>query len=146
MRGEKIYEVDLDITGVTDYGVTLQGILSGQETVPPQGIRFDVAFDGSATGRLAGRCRGVDYVRVRADGRIDLEIRGVIETENGSRIALSADGVAVPRTGEPIADLVENASYNTAAEDYAWVNTRQAWGIGSLNFDAGKIKFEVYMQ
>jgi hypothetical protein len=29
MTGEKIYEYDLDVTGVTDYGVTLQGILSG---------------------------------------------------------------------------------------------------------------------
>jgi hypothetical protein len=30
MRDEKIYEYDLDVTGVTDSGVTLQGILSGR--------------------------------------------------------------------------------------------------------------------
>ena len=55
MTGEKIYEYDLDVTGVTDYGVTLQGILSGQSKVPPQGARIDVVFAGHATGRLAGR-------------------------------------------------------------------------------------------
>jgi len=143
MRGEKIYEYDLDVTGVTDSGVTLQGILSGQERVPPQGVRIDIAFEGRATGRLAGRVRGVDYVRMR---RIDLDIRAVIETENGSRIALSADGVAVPHAAEPIADLCENVTLSTAAADYAWVNTRQVWGVGTVNFAAGKVHIDAYMQ
>ena len=34
MRGEKIYECDFNITGVTDYGVTLDALLSGTEKVP----------------------------------------------------------------------------------------------------------------
>ena len=34
MRGEKIYEYDCDFTGATDYGVTLEAILSGKERVP----------------------------------------------------------------------------------------------------------------
>ena len=31
MRGEKIYECDFNITGATDYGVTLDALLSGKE-------------------------------------------------------------------------------------------------------------------
>jgi hypothetical protein len=73
MRGEKIYEYDLDVTGMTDYGVSLDAILSGKEKLPPQGVRIDVAFEGRAVGRLAGRVRGIDYLRMRADGRIDLD-------------------------------------------------------------------------
>ena len=146
MRGEKIYEYDLDVTGVTDYGVTLEAILSGQEKVPPQGARIDVAFEGRAIGRLAGRVRGVDYLRLRADGRIDLDIRAIVETGDGRRIALSADGVGVPRAAEPVADLSENVSLSTAAEDYAWVNTRQIWGSGTVNFATGKIHIDAYMQ
>ena len=146
MTGEKIYEYDLTVTGVTDCGVTLQGVLSGQERIPSQGVRIDIAFEGRASGRLAGSVQGVDYVRMRADGRIDLDIRAVIETENGSRIALSANGVAVPRAGEPIADLCENVSLSTAALDYAWVNTRQVWGIGTVNFTVGKVHIDAYMQ
>lgn len=124
MRGEKIYEYDLEVTGVTDYGVTLEAILSGQARVPLQGARIDVAFEGRATGRLTGRVRGLDYLRIRTDGRIDLDIRAIVETEDGHRIALSADGVGMPRAAEPIADLRENVSLTTAAEHYAWVNTR----------------------
>lgn len=146
MRGEKIYEYDLDVTGVTDHGVSLEAILARTATIPPQGARIDVAFAGHGQGRLTGSVRGVDYSRMRADGRIDLDIRATIETADGRRIALSADGVAVPRATEPVADLFENVRLSTAAEDYAWVNARQIWGIGTVNFATGKIHVEAYMQ
>src|SRR3990170_309165 len=146
MRGEKIYEYDLDVTGMTDYGVSLDAILSGKEKIPSHGVRIDVAFEGRAIGRLAGRVRGIDYLQMRADGRIDLDIRAILETDDGRRIALSADGVGVPRAAEPVADLSENVSLSTAAEDYAWVNTRQIWGSGTVNFATGKIHIDAYMQ
>jgi hypothetical protein len=146
MRGEKIYEYDLDVTGLTDFGVSLDEILSGKAKIPPQGVRIDVALEGRATGRLAGRVWGVDYIRMRADGRIDLDIRAVFETANGRRVALSADGVAVPRAAEPIADLCENIRLGTAAADYAWVNTRQVWGTGTVNFSTRKVHIDAFMQ
>ena len=119
---------------------------SGKEKIPPQGARFDVAFEGNATGRLSGRVRGVDYLRMRADGRIDLDIRGTIETDDGFRIGLSADGAAVLRQGEPIADLCENVTLITAAPGYAWVNTGQIWASGTVNLAAGKIHIDAYRQ
>jgi hypothetical protein len=146
MTGDKIYEYDLDITGVTDYGVDMESILAGKERVPPQGARFDVAFEGNTTGRLSGRVRGVDYLRMRADGRIDLDIRGTIETGDGFRISLSADGAAVMRPGEQVANLSENVTLTTAASGYAWVNTHQIWGVGSVNLATGKIHVEAYAQ
>jgi len=146
VRGEKVYEYDLDVTGVTDYGVSLEAVLSGQVKIPPQGTRIDVAFAGRASGRLAGRVLGVDYVRMRADGRIDLDIRASIETDSGHRIALSADGVAIPRPSEPVADLLENVTLVAAAEDYAWINMRQIWGVGTVDFAAGRIHIDAYLQ
>lgn len=146
MTGEKIYEYDLDITGVTDYGVSLEAILAGQETIPPQGLRFDVGLEGKAKGRLSGRVRGCDYLRMRADGRIDLDIRATIETDDGIRISLSADGVAVMREGEPVADLRENVTLTTASAGYAWVNMHQTWAQGTVNLATGKIHIDAYMQ
>ena len=146
MKGEKIYEYDVDITGATDFGISLEAILSGQTPIPPHGVRIDVAFDGRGTGRLSGRVHGVDFLRMRADGRIDLDIRATIETDDGHRIALSADGVAVPRATEPIADLSENVRFDTAAEKYAWVRTHQIWGVGTVNFATGKVHIDGFMQ
>lgn len=146
MRGEKIAEFSFDVTGVTDCGITLEDALSGKTPIPPQGIRLDVAFEGHATGRLAGRVRGVDYIRMRADGRIDLGVRSSIETDDGHRIALSADGVATPHSSEPVADLCENIMLMTAAETYQWATTRQVWGVGDVDFATGKIRIAAYMQ
>jgi hypothetical protein len=146
MKGEKIYEYDLDVTGMTDHGVSLEAILSGQAPIPPQGTRIDVAFEGRASGRLAGRVNGVDYVVLRADGRVDLDIRATITTDDGHRIALTADGVSVTRAAEPIGDLCENVRLSTASAEYAWVNARQVWGYGTVNFATGKIHIDAFMQ
>jgi len=61
-------------------------------------------------------------------------------------MTLSADGMAVPRAAEPIADLCENDVLSAAAQSYAWVNTRQVWGLGTVNFAVGKIHIDAYLQ
>ena len=85
MIGEKIYEYDLDITGVADFGESLQAIAAGEVTVPPQGARFDIAFDGRGKGRISGRVRGVDYLRLRADAISTFEQPSRQATATGSR-------------------------------------------------------------
>ena len=146
MRGEKIYECDFNITGVTDYGVTLDALLSGKGKVPLQGTRFDVAFEGVSKGRLTGKVRGVEYLLMRADGRTDLDGRATAETEDGHRIAVHIAGVATPRASEPTIDLVENVRLTTAAPQYDWVNARQIWGLGTVYLATGKMHIEAFMQ
>ncbi|WFU34427.1 hypothetical protein QA635_08430 [Bradyrhizobium brasilense] len=73
-RAEKTYECDFNIAGITAYGVTLNALLSGQQKVPLQGARIDVAFEGQIKGRITGKVRsGVEYLHLRADGRTDLD-------------------------------------------------------------------------
>ena len=127
MRGEKIYEIELDLIGVTDYGVSMDALLTGREPVPLQGARFDLAVDGRSRGRLTGRAHGVDYLRVRADGRMELDLQLTIETDDGRRIALSGDGQAAPRNGERILDISGNIRPSTPPK-----NTR-----GSLSGKSG---------
>src|SRR5690348_12571966 len=139
MRGEKIYDMELDLTGVTDYGVSMDPMLAGKVAIPLQGARFDLAVAGRYNGRLAGRAHGVDYVRVRADGRMELDLHLTIETDDGHRIALSGDGQAAPRPGEPVLDLFANVRLSTASKEYAWVNERQIWGVGTASLATGKV-------
>ena len=146
MRGEKIYDFDAEVTGTTDFGIALSDILDGSHPIPAQGARFDVAFAGRATGRLAGRISGIDYVYMRADGRVELNIRSVFETPDGARISLLADGVGVLRAGEPVLDLSANVSLLTASKAYEWVNARQIWSIGFADLGAGKLHVEAYLQ
>jgi hypothetical protein len=146
MRGEKIYEYEVDITGMTDFGVDLASLLNGSLPIPPQGARFDVAFAGHAKGRIAGAVRGTDFACVRADGCFELNILAVIETAAGLRVSLSASGVGVYRKDAPIFDLTENVRLLTAAPALSWVNGRQIWATGTANLATGKINLEAFMQ
>jgi hypothetical protein len=146
MRGEKIYEYEVDITSMTDFGIDLASLLDGSKQIPPQGARFDVAFAGQATGRIAGAVRGTDFAYVRPDGCFELNIMGVIETAEGMRISLSASGVGPHQKDAPILDLTENVRLLTGGPDLAWVNGRQIWSTGTANLATGKINIEAFMQ
>ena len=145
MSSEKIFEYDLDITGVTDYGANMEAVLTGQVDVPLQGAQFDVTLSGRVDGRVCGTMRGIDYFRIRADGRRELELRGTIETDDGNRIAFAAEGVAVPRQGEPMVDLAVRIDLLTAAAPYSWVNDKPAWGGGYADLANQKIHVDVYL-
>jgi hypothetical protein len=67
MSYEKIFEYELDITGVTDYGADMEAMFTGRQSVPLQGAQFDVTLAGPVKGRVTGTLRGVDYLRVRPD-------------------------------------------------------------------------------
>jgi hypothetical protein len=140
-----LYEYTLNVTSVTEYGVSLDALASGQVPPPPEGARFDVTFEGSASGpRIAGTVKGKDCVSVRADGRFDLHIHAEITTEDGAKIALFANGVALARPGTPIFELRENVSLFTSMPGYTWVNPLQVWGVGTVDLAAQVIHIKGY--
>lgn len=146
MRGEKIYEYEVDIVSMTDFGIELASLLDGSKPIPQQGARFDVGFAGHAKGRISGSVRGTDFAYVRPDGCFELNILGVLETADGGRIALSAGGVGIYRKDTPVFDLSENVRLLTAAPALNWVNGRQIWATGTANLATGKINLEAFMQ
>jgi uncharacterized protein DUF3237 len=115
--------------GVTDYGVS-----------------FDLAVAGRGKGRLPRQAHGIDCLRIRADGRIELDLHVTVETNDGRRIALSGDGQAAPRNDEPMMDIFANIRLSTAAKEHAWVNARQIWAVGTASLATGKMPVEAYMQ
>ena len=132
--GEPLYEYTLSITGLTGYGVSFEDLVSGKIPPPPEGARFDVAFAGEATGsKLAGKVSGIDYTHVRADGRFQLDVHAEITTEDGQKISLKADGVAIQRKDSSISALRENVTLFSSSKDYTWVNTIQVWAVGRVD-------------
>ncbi len=74
--GELLYEYKVKLTGMTEYGVSFQSLMAGAAAPPPEGARFDVPFEGVSNGpKLKGKVTGVDYLRIRADGRFDQQCR-----------------------------------------------------------------------
>lgn len=132
--GELLYDYTCKVTGISEFGLSFEALLGGTIAPPPEGARFDVQFDGPSIGpKLKGRVSGVDYLRVRADGRFDLHIHAAITTDDGHGISLHADGIALPRPGSPVVDLRENVTLFTCAKAYSWVNGLQVWATGTVD-------------
>ena len=140
---ELLYEYAPNITQVVEYGVSMEALMSGQAPPPAEGARFDVYFEGPVTGtKLSGSVKGVDYLHIRADGRTQLNIHAEITTEDGKKIALAADGVAL---GEPpVLQLRENVTLTTSHPEYSWVNTIQIWAPGTVDLEAGEVRIKAY--
>lgn len=110
----------------------------------PAGMRIDFPFSGTATGpHWEGErpVRGIDYVTVRSDGNMDLDIHGVIG-EKREAVSYKAIGVSIANPDQS-ADPKELISFQTGNEDLAWLNNEIGVGLG--HGEGGKITIEVYL-
>ncbi|MEX2624960.1 MAG: DUF3237 family protein [Acidimicrobiia bacterium] len=110
----------------------------------PQGTRIDFPFEGTATSpHWEGEwpVKGVDYVTVRGDGHMDLEIRATIG-EKRETVAYRGTGVSIVKSPTE-AKPQELITFQTGNEGLAWLNT--AVGIGWGGGQAGTIAVTVYV-
>ena len=143
--GELLYTVTLNITGMKEYGVSFAALMAGEVKTPVEGARFDVAFEGTATGpKLNGAAEGIDHVRVLADGRFELHMHETITTEDGQHISAHGDGVATLRPEGGIADAGVNMTLFASSKAYTWVNQLQVKGIGTIDLAKQLIQFTAY--
>jgi hypothetical protein len=143
--GELIYEYTTQVTQVVEYGVSADDVFSGQTPPPPEGARFDFYFEGPVTGpKLNATVKGVDYLHLRADGRAQLHIHAEITTDDGTKIALAADGVALPQEGSPVFLLRENVTLTSNHPEHSWVNPLQVWAPGTVDLSTGEVRIKAY--
>jgi hypothetical protein len=89
--GELLYKATLNFTGMKEYGVSFAALMAGEVAPPVEGARFDVAFEGTATGqKLNGAIEGIDYVRSRPNGRFELHIHERSGRRMGKTLLLKA--------------------------------------------------------
>lgn len=110
----------------------------------PQGARIDFQFEGTATSaHWEGErpVKGVDYVTVRLDGHMDLEIRATIG-EKRETVAYRGSGVSIAKS--PTEALPQELiTFQTGIEDLAWLNT--AIGVGLGGGEGGAISITIYV-
>ena len=141
-----LYKMDLNMTGLTAFGSDFDQIIDGQASLPLEGARFDIGFEGTIEGpKIKGKVIGVDYLSMRADGRSNLNIRLKIETEDGQNISGQLTGNSTLNSDNSrIIDFRENGVLFTSAETYTWVNGLQVWATGTVDRDTGKIELTAY--
>lgn len=144
---EFLFDEAVQLTGITEYGVSWEKFLSGEVNLPPQGARFDIAFAGTLEGpKLKGRIEGVDYLLVRADGRPQIRLQANITTDDGEKIAVEEDGILFPDpdAGPGMAQLRLNMRLSTASPRYSWVNFLHIWLHGCVDMVNGEVQVKAY--
>lgn len=125
-----LFDEDIHLTDIVEYGLSYQDLVSGKAVPPPQGARFDLYFEGDLYGAdITGRVKGVDYLEVRPDGKFQITIYATITTDDGARIALHETGQMTP-DAPGSAQLHLTMQFSTADRKYAWLNQKQVWGAG----------------
>jgi len=110
----------------------------------PAGMRIDFPFEGSATGpHWNGErpVRGVDYVTVREDGNMSLDIHGTIG-ERPDAVSYTATGISIANEDRS-ADPRELIVFATGSEELSWLNNEVAVAFG--HGAGGKITLDVYL-
>jgi len=114
MQLEPFYRVTF--TTPESWSVSREG-LSGTE-----GRSFLIA-EGRASGRLSARYRAANFPRRRADGALEPEFRGVLETDDGATILFHWEGLAT-MTDSGMRRLLGMAQHVSDDERYRWLNDR----------------------
>ena len=97
----------------------------------PAGVRIDFAFEGTAEGphwEGARPVSGVDYATIRADGNLDLDIRGVIG-KGRQTVSYRASGVSIMKS-KTEAMPQELLTFQTSDDDLSWLNTAVGVAVG----------------
>lgn len=110
----------------------------------PQGSRVHVRVTG---GTFDGpKLRGViedgggDWVTLRPDGSIKLDVRVTLTTDDGAHILVTYAGIGTPVEGG--LTLRTAPLFETGDERYTWLNNIQAVGIGQPG--KGNVSYDVY--
>ncbi|HEY4198623.1 MAG TPA: hypothetical protein VGM63_23945 [Mucilaginibacter sp.] len=128
-----------------EYGISLEELMKGKVPMPPEGVRLDAHFEGVAIGeKLKGTVRGVDYLWMRPNGGIEMDIHAEITTESGEKISLKGDGASFTRENNRISDIRANIALFTSHKNYTWMNTLQVWGIGTVDMATQIIAVKAY--
>ena len=149
LKTELLYEAHVDLATPRDVGRT------------PEAHRFIVDIVGGwiKGPKIKGTIlhNGADWIRMRSDGSLVLDIRACAETDDGALIYIAYGGkIRVP------ADLLAQAFdfanahkidpskyyfrtqplFETASPKYAWLNGIVCVGVGSIG--RGGVQFSVY--
>ena len=130
---------EVRLTNVKEYGYTWDDFINQRVEIPGEGLRFDIHFEGFITGEgINGSIKGVDYLTVRADGRLFLDLYAEITTVDDARIFVKESGINVH------GQLSLTMDFHTNDERYVWMNQEHIWATGDVSFEQGSVRIKAY--
>ncbi len=124
------------------FTLTAETTLTGMIANGPMGTRVIVdastgTFEGpKMRGTVSGP--GGDWVTVRADGSMQLDVRILLKTDDGADIYCEYKGIGL----DGATKITTAPMFQTAHENYTWLNSVVAVARGTSG--GGKVTYEVY--
>ena len=123
---------DYHFTHVEEFGYSFQEFVSGTP-IPEQGAHINMYASGPFRGEMMeAEMQLVDHVRFLPNGRLELNIYGVLTDKDGKRILFQSTGVAEPSSDGTL-PLAENIYMHSNHQPYEWMNTKQFWANGVVD-------------
>ncbi len=123
------------------FTMTAATAVTGMIAAGPVGTRVVVDAGGGGTfegPRLKGTVHGPggDWVTVRSNGKLGLDVRLLLKTDDGADILMEYVGIG----NADASNLITTPRFQTGAEQYAWLNdvvavSTGAGGGGSVTYD-----------
>lgn len=130
-----------------DYLFTLTATLAAPNVINggPLGTRVIVGvtggtFEGPRLRGVVSGSAGGDWVLLRSDGSMRLDVRVTLHTDDGADIYMSYSGIRVTTPDGPV--LRTAPYFETGDQRYAWLNNVQGLATGISTPDA--VTYEVY--
>ncbi len=124
------------------FTLTAETTLTGMIANGPMGTRVIVdASTGSFEGpKMRGTVSGPggDWVTVRTDGSMQLDVRILLKTDDGADIYCEYKGIGL----DGATKITTAPMFQTAHENYTWLNSVVAVARGTSG--GGKVTYEVY--
>jgi hypothetical protein len=83
---------------------------------------------------------GADWLTMRADGTAQLDVRALINTDDGAAIHVHYTGIMAP--GESGPRIITAPLFEAGDERYTWLNAVQAVAVGAPG--AGSVDYDIY--
>ena len=136
MQLERFYRVSF--TTPESWRVTHDG------TAGTEGRSFLIA-EGRVSGRLSARYRAANFPRMRADGALEPEFRGVLETDDGATVLFHWEGLAT-MTDTGMRRLLGMAQHTSNDERYRWLIDRVCTVEGEVRVRSDGSGFDVVLE
>jgi hypothetical protein len=100
----------------------------------------EARFEGERLkAHLAGSA-AADWSLARPDGVVEVDVRMMLETDDGALVCLQYEGNVDPQRGpQPAISMIR---FETSDERYLWLNRIRAVGKGE--FAAGSVRYEIF--
>jgi hypothetical protein len=128
------------------FTITAQTVAPVMMQNGPQGTRVIVGvpggtFEGPKLKGTVAANGGGDYLTSRADGSVKLDVRIVLNTDDGAVILMTYNGIGLTRDDGSLS-LRTAPLFETGDERYSWLNRVQAVATGAPG--RGDVSYTVY--